>query len=280
MAAACHVRSSSLPSKSHPLASSVEEQLTTLRASSASVIHKLGGLKDLHDRVGDLFKLPHTQQALSSEHQDKCLEEMFDGSLRLLDACATTRDVFSQMKECVQELESSFRRKRGAESNVENEVQAYMNSRKRMSKVISKYCGNLKRMEKKCTELHVDKDSVVVDGMLKEVEEISLMVFQSLLSSVSLSKARSRPAGWSLVSKLLPSRQITSQVQAYANGVEKMDVELLNLIGKTSTSLVEMKSVLEGLEALECSIEQTEEELECIYRRLLKSRVSLLNMHA
>ncbi|KAJ9165884.1 hypothetical protein P3X46_020700 [Hevea brasiliensis] len=280
MAAACHLRSGSLPSKSHPLAASVEEQLTRLKAPSGSIFNKLGALKDLYERVDDLFQLPVTQQALSHEHQDKCLEEMLDGSLRLLDVCGTTRDVFSQMKECVQELESSLRRKRAAESSIENEVQAYTNSRKRLSKVISKCSGNLKRMEKKCIALSLNKDSdlVVVVSMLKEVEEISLMVFQSLLSFVSLSKARSRYAGWSIVSKLLLSRQIPCQAQAYASEVENMDVELLNLIGKTSTSLVEMQNVLKGLEALDSTIQQTEEELECIYRRLLKSRVSLLNM--
>ncbi|KAF2310187.1 hypothetical protein GH714_007117 [Hevea brasiliensis] len=187
MAAACHLRSSSLPSKSHPLAASVEEQLTRLKAPSGSIFNKLGALKDF---------------------------------------------------------------------------------------------GNLKRMEKKCTALSLNKDSdlVVVVSMLKEVEEISLMVFQSLLSFVSLSKARSRSAGWSIVSKLLLSRQIPCQAQAYASEVENMDVELLNLIGKTSASLVEMQNVLKGLEALDSTIQQTEEELECIYRRLLKSRVSLLNM--
>lgn len=276
--AACHVRYSSLPSKTHPLAAFVEEKLASLRTSSGSAGQKLGGLKDLYERVDDLLQLPLTQQALSHEHQDKYLEEMLDGSLRLLDVCGTTRDVYSQMKESMQELESSLRRKRGAESIIENEVQAYMNSRKRLSKVISK-C--LKKMSKERTAFPLDKDSdlVVVVRMLKEAEEISLTVFQSLLSSVSLSKTRSRHAGWSIMSKLLQSRQVTCQAEAYANEVDKVDAELLNLIGKT-TSIVEMQKLLKGIKALESSIQQSEEELECIYRGLLKSRVSLLNLHS
>ncbi|KAJ9186371.1 hypothetical protein P3X46_001949 [Hevea brasiliensis] len=226
--AACHLRPSSLPSKTHPLVASVAEQLTSLRTSSESLSHKLGGLKDLFERVDDLVQLPLTQRALCHEYQVK--------------------------------------RKKGAESIIENEVRSYMNSRKRLSKVISKCCGNLKKMEKNCTTFPLDKDSdlVVVVRMLKDVEEISLTL--------------SRPAGWSIVSKLLQSRQVTCQEQAYANEVEKMDAELLNLIGKI-TSLADMQKLLKGVEALESSIHQSEEELECIYRRLLKSRVSLLNMH-
>lgn len=74
--AACHVRYSSLPSKTHPLAAFVEEKLASLRTSSGSAGQKLGGLKDLYERVDDLLQLPLTQQALSHEHQDKHLEEM------------------------------------------------------------------------------------------------------------------------------------------------------------------------------------------------------------
>lgn len=153
-----------------------------------------------------------------------------------------------------------------------------MNSRKRLSKVISK-C--LKKMSKERTAFPLDKDSdlVVVVRMLKEAEEISLTVFQSLLSSVSLSKTRSRHAGWSIMSKLLQSRQVTCQAEAYANEVDKVDAELLNLIGKT-TSIVEMQKLLKGIKALESSIQQSKEELECICRGLLKSRVSLLNLHS
>ncbi|XP_002510645.2 uncharacterized protein LOC8267882 [Ricinus communis] len=272
---ACHLRSSSLPSKNHPLAASVEEQLVRLRASG-SLCQKLGGLKDLYERVDDLFQLPLIQQALSHEYQDKCVDDLLDGSLRLLDVCSTTRDVFSQMKECIQELESSLRRKRTVESSLENEVKAYMTSRKRLNKVISKCFGNLKRMEKNATALPSEKksDLTAAVSMLKEVEEISIVVLESLLSFVSPPKTRTRSTGWNAVTKLFQSGRVSCED---ANEVEKMDAELIVLIGR-KFSLVNMQNALKGLEALESSIQEMEEELECVYRRLLKSRVSLLNM--
>jgi hypothetical protein len=182
------------------------------------------------------------------------------------------------MKECVQELESSLRRKRCGESSCsENEVVAYMISRKRLNKVISKCFRNLKRTEKKSISIpSVDKDSnlFAVVSMIKEVEEISLLVFESLLSLICRPKART--TGWSAVSKLLQSGRVSCEGQGCANEVEKMDSELICLIGKKSNH-VEVQTALMGLKDLECSIQEVEEELECVFRRLLKVRVSLLN---
>ncbi|KAI5590176.1 hypothetical protein BDE02_05G212200 [Populus trichocarpa] len=276
-----HLRSNSLPSKNHPLTEGVEEQLSRLReseATSSSVSYKLSALKDLHDSFDDLLHFPLIQQALSNEHYSKCIEESLERSIRLLDVCGTTRDVFSQMKECVQELESSLRRKRCGESSCsENEVGAYMISRKRLNKVISKCFRNLKRTEKKSISIpSVDKDSnlFAVVSMIKEVEEISLLVFESLLSLICRPKART--TGWSAVSKLLQSGRVSCEGQGCANEVEKMDSELICLIGKKSNH-VEVQTALMGLKDLECSIQEVEEELECVFRRLLKVRVSLLN---
>ncbi|KAL5780842.1 hypothetical protein ACOSQ2_011579 [Xanthoceras sorbifolium] len=140
----CHVRSISLPSRTHPLTSSVEDQLNRLSTSqatssssfSSSVCQKLRGLRDLYENVDGLLQLPLTQQALSHEQHRKKVEEILDGSLRLVDVCGTTRDLFSQIKECVQELESSLRRKRGDGSNLADQVSAYMISKKKLSKSI------------------------------------------------------------------------------------------------------------------------------------------------
>jgi hypothetical protein len=277
-----HLRSNSLPSKNHPLTEGVEEQLSRLReseATSSSVSYKLSALKDLHDSFDDLLHFPLIQQVLSNEHYSKCIEESLERSIRFLDVCGTTtRDVFSQMKECVQELESSLRRKRCGESSCsENEVGAYMISRKRLNKVISKCFRNLKRTEKKSISIpSVDKDSnlFAVVSMIKEVEEISLLVFESLLSLICRPKART--TGWSAVSKLLQSGRVSCEGQGCANEVEKMDSELICLIGKKSNH-VEVQTALMGLKDLECSIQEVEEELECVFRRLLKVRVSLLN---
>lgn len=278
--ATCPVRSISLPSRSHPLTLSIEEQLEKLKASkSSSICHKLGGLKDLFECVDDFLHLQLTRQTLSHEWQSESVEQVLDGSLSLLDMCDITRVVLSQIKECVQELELSLRRRRGTDSSLTSEVDAYLASRKKLNKVMSK-CLNLKRKEKNRSMASFDKNfnlmSVIV--MLRGVEEISVAVLESILSSISQTKAKTKPSVWSVVSNLLQSKRVSCQGEVNANEAEKIDAELLDLKSSKDINSVQVQRVLKRLEALESSIQEVEEELECVYRRLVKMRASLLNI--
>ena len=113
-----HVQSISLPSRPRPLIPEFDECLCRLRASQAissslSISHKLSGLKDLHDCVDDLLLLPLTQQTLAQHRHEKCVDELLDGSLKLLDVCGTPKDALLQTREHAQELQSSLRRRWG-----------------------------------------------------------------------------------------------------------------------------------------------------------------------
>ncbi|KAB5557749.1 hypothetical protein DKX38_008658 [Salix brachista] len=266
--AACHVRSISLPSRSHPLNASVEDQLDRLRSSlttSTSAYHKLSGLKALYECVEDFLQLPSTQQTLSNEQQKERGEEVLNGSLLLLDMCSTTRDVFSSMKECLQELESSLRRRKGGESGFSSEVEAYMMSRKKLDRTIRRCFKNLKSTEKNIASA-IDEVS-----MLTELE-----IFQSLLSLVYQPKARSSSHGWSVVSKLFQSKRVSCDAEA--SELEKIDAELLVLKSSKDINPVQVQNVLKGLVALDSDIQEAEEELEASYRKLLKTRVTILNI--
>ncbi|EEF38824.1 conserved hypothetical protein [Ricinus communis] len=115
---------------------------------------------------------------------------------------------------------------------------------KKLNKMIYKYLSNLKKQEKYCRTINSgnNSDSANVIAMLKGVE----------VCNVSCEK------------------------EVEANEVENIDVELFVL--KSSKDINQVKNVLKGLEALELSLQEVEEELECVYRRLVKTRVSLLNI--
>lgn len=172
-----------------------------------------------------------------------------------------------------QNLESSIRRKRVGESGFE-EVDIFMASRKRSSKVICKCLGNLKRQEKNCITATLDEnfDLGNMINLLKGAEEISIAVFESILSSISQTKGRTMISGWSVVSKLLQPKNGEFE----ANEVEKI-VGALHAL-KSSKDIEQVESVLKGLEALESSLDEAGEGLECVYRRLVKTRVTLLNI--
>ena len=95
-----HARSISLPSRAHPLIPEFDELFHRLRASeatsssslSSSISHKLCGLRDLHDGVDNLLLLPFTQQTLAQSCHEQWVDELLDGSLRLLDICGMAKD--------------------------------------------------------------------------------------------------------------------------------------------------------------------------------------------
>ncbi|KAL0660350.1 hypothetical protein Bca4012_080935 [Brassica carinata] len=99
MAVSFHVRSHSYPSRQHPQAAHIDEQLTRLRSSeatsSSSICQRLNNLQDLHDSLEKMIRLCITNQALSQEQIEKLLE----GSLKILDLCNISKDGLSQMKE-------------------------------------------------------------------------------------------------------------------------------------------------------------------------------------
>ncbi|ONI21629.1 hypothetical protein PRUPE_2G076800 [Prunus persica] len=111
-----HARSNNLPSTSHPSVTEFEENLCRLRASETLfiiiLIHSLSRLRDLHECVENFLLLPLTQQALAQECEDKWINELLDGSLRLLDVCGIIKDALLQTKECMHELQSIMHRRR------------------------------------------------------------------------------------------------------------------------------------------------------------------------
>ncbi|KAI3980610.1 hypothetical protein MKX01_025175 [Papaver californicum] len=246
----------SLPTRP-PLTLTVEEHLFQLRSSglatsssSPSISSNLVSLKNLYESVDALLQLQSTRQ-------EKKLDPILDGSVMLLDVCSTTRDVLSQMRECVQDLQSSIRRRRGEDLDLAKELDEYMTSRKKVTKVIRECLGGLKKMQSR------NYDDVAVVNVLKEVEAATFAVFQSLLSFLSGPKQ----SHWSLVSRLLPSKRVA--YGADLNEVERVEVAL------NAKKIVDaQKPLLE----LEMSIQDLEEGLESVFRALVKTRVSLLNI--
>ena len=208
---AFHTRSNSFPSRPHPVLQEVDELLCRLKssestsASSSSISHKLSGLQDLHDCVDRLLQLPLTQQALAQEQNEKWTNELLDGSLRLLDGCSSAKDAILQTKECVQDLQSIIRR-RGGETGLTSEVRKYLTSRKMVKKAIQKAMKNLKGTKNRSTfsSLNNDNETFSIVSKLREVEAITLTVFESLLSFISGPK--SQPSSWSLVKMMQPKK--------------------------------------------------------------------------
>ncbi|KAJ7953204.1 DUF241 domain protein [Quillaja saponaria] len=155
MASIYHVRSISLPSGSHPTTLRIEEELNKLRnwlatstSTSGSITRGLSGLEELYICLDDLLNLTSTQQVVPYHQQEKSVEELLDGSVRILDICGITRDNLLQVREHVQALQSALRRRKG-DSSIESKVAEYTLFRKKMKKNAKKLITALKQMENK-----------------------------------------------------------------------------------------------------------------------------------
>ncbi|RZC72513.1 hypothetical protein C5167_047997 [Papaver somniferum] len=217
----------------------VEEQLCQLKESS-SISQNLSGLQKLYECVEDFL----------STQDGKCLDTVLEGSIMLLDVCSIIKDVLSQMRQYVQELQSSIRRR-------SNEVSEYMTSRKKITKVIRKCLADLKNNKKNDTEI----------SLLAEVEATTLAVFESILSFVSAPKQNK-----SLISKLTLTKRI-------AHSEETSEVMKVDIAVKALTKGIEVNNVQKTLGALEMTLQDLEDGLETVFRCLIKHRVSLLNIN-
>ncbi|CAI0407791.1 unnamed protein product [Linum tenue] len=262
-AASFHARSNSLPARSHPLVSEIDEQVCRLRqsqaasTSSSSIGHTLNSLQVVYDCVDQLFQLPTTQQALINDQ--KCFNELLDESLRILDLCNTGKDALSQMKESVAELQSAIRRRQGG---VEGETRRYLKSRKTVIKAIQKV---LKAMENKKS---TSSNNVETVSMLKEAESAVVEVLECLLAFIS--QTSSKPSSWSLFKRVAAASRVAAAASS-ENEFAEVDASL-----KMNKSSEEIQLCLKNLQPC---IQDLEEGVESLFRRLIKTRASILNIH-
>ncbi|PQP95264.1 uncharacterized protein Pyn_28084 [Prunus yedoensis var. nudiflora] len=117
-----------------------------------------------------------------------------------------------------------------------------------------------------------------VINMLKELDAVTVAVFESLLSFIAGSKSKS--SSCSLVSKPVQPKEYLVRVRKLRirMNLKGMDAALNALItheSKKSDYAMQVENVQIWLQDLEANIQDIE-GLECLFMRLIKTRVSLL----
>ncbi|KAI9128143.1 hypothetical protein K1719_001136 [Acacia pycnantha] len=265
----------SFPTAPHPLVSQYEEHLNRLKSSasassSSSLSHKLSGLQDLQDSTDKLLQLSTSQQALAQDCSQKCVDELLDGSLRLLDICISAKDCLLQSKESVYEVQSAIRR-RGAEAAFIVGAANYLASRKNVKKASQKALRNIKGIR---NDLIVKGNDML--SILKEAEAATVSTLESLLSFISDPKGQSKQSRWSAISMLMQPKRVACDSQEIGtNEFEKLDAFLKSVINQRHASTDSFQGHLENLEIC---VQDLETGVECLLRKLIKTRVSLLNI--
>ncbi|GFZ09428.1 hypothetical protein Acr_21g0000270 [Actinidia rufa] len=251
---AYHSRSISLPCRSHPCTARIEEELNKLKSWEASstpngerICDALSRLEELYVCVDDLLKLNLTQQALSVHQHEEWVDGLLDGSLRLIDVCGVLRDVMSQIKERVRDLQSTLRRRKN-DSSTKISIAKFDSFRKNIKKDAKKLIATMKQIEKRIGGsplLGLDHHISSVIRVLREVVVATTSIFRLLLLFLSV------PTKRSLVSRLLHTERHEGDRKLFAQN---------------------------RLEYLETSIEALENCLESSFRSMIRARASLLNV--
>ncbi|CAL0313108.1 unnamed protein product [Lupinus luteus] len=278
-------RSISLPSRSHSSMVIVEEKLRKFKTweatcTSFSISMGLSLLEDLYVGLDNVLNMASTQHVITQHKGEKCVEEVLDGSMRILDICGITRDTLLQIKENVQALHSCLRRRKG-ESNIEVSVGQYNCFIKKVKKNVKKLMKSLRQMDSKfglSSLLDFDHHFSCVIRVLREVILMNLSIFQLILSFLTMPSTKSNATKWFLLGKIVHKRVITSEDNLEnVNELECVE-EVLNTLLKEGSNGEKMHATNEKLEALENAIESLENGLERVFRVMIKSRSSLLNI--
>ncbi|KAL6522502.1 hypothetical protein OROMI_031460 [Orobanche minor] len=273
-----HGRSLSLPCKLHPAISQLNENLSKIRLSSSSYYYyslmssmdnKLNSLKCLYRNIDDLLMLPHIQHTISRRSRQKWADQVLDGYIRLMDACTTAKDLFSHSKHDARQLLSALRRKDAAQG-----IQAYHSSRKFSKKITRKALRDLMKSSTGTTPINKNNLSLALRDhqetipevvyMIKEAESVTIAMFESLLSCVDIGNNNNKEqarwrGGWSLL-------------------VSRKKLIISKKVSHNSDHQSEETCLRRHLEEMDSSIEVVEEELECLFRQLIKTRVFILNI--
>lgn len=214
-------------------------------------------LKDLHNTANDLLHMysPIVRQALVDHRQEKWVSEVSEASLRMLDVCGISKDVLSLVKQHLQDLQLTLRRV--GESDIGEKIAAYNCYRKKLKKETVKCLNSLKEVKVKAMDSEmapVDHNLTVVVEVLREVRVTTISIVESLLSLIAIPWLDRKPSKGSFASKF-------------------MRVSLYDICDE-----IAVQSANKRLEAVEITIEYLEVELECMFRRLIQTRVGLLNI--
>ncbi|XP_071694991.1 uncharacterized protein [Rutidosis leptorrhynchoides] len=249
-----HIRSTSLPTRSHPIILQAQEEIQKFRKWEASIssvptadtiCSALTRLQVLYECVDSVLSLPLTQQALKQNQYTVLVNELLDKSISLMDICGSTRDLVSQVKENARDVQSALRRRKGEGSLTSSFI-------KNLKKDAKKAIASLKQIDEKIggvKPLDLDEHLLSAIKVVRDVGVVRSSVYRSLLLFLSGSVAKPKPTRWGLIQKMI--QKGTTE--------RNNEVEISN-------------------EDMLCLFQEMENGLDCMLKSLIKTRASLLNV--
>ncbi|EFH69374.1 predicted protein [Arabidopsis lyrata subsp. lyrata] len=196
------------------------------------------------------------QKQESQQGKENWIEQVSEASLIMLDVCNVSKDVMALVRHGLQDLQLTLRCNG---SNLSEKIAAYNQYRNKLKKETLKCLNSLKSIDggRGMMEMQsIEQNLLFVAEVLREVRRAIVTMVESLFSLVCVPWLERKPSIGSF------SSIFTMQFCCFDDAWDK----------------VAMQSANTRLEAAEITVEELEIELECIFRRLIQTRVSLLNI--
>lgn len=290
-----HIRSISLPCRSHPLISQIKDDINALTTwasytststskahhdppttTPTNLTHGLTLLKDTHETLQGILQLPQARESLRSH--PLFVDNLLEDSLRFVDAYGMFQTSILSLKEEHSSAQMAVRKRD------ESKLVAYVKAKKKMAKEMERLASGIRRVTQlqqhgmllqapvitsSPTLLSV-ADTAELGRVIADVMSLTVSVSVALFNGVAMSFAASTRLSWAQRVKL--SRKGRRVDHKEHQGIEDLLVGNLKKKGDEDVRLV-LKRMLD-LEECICGIESVSEK---VFRALINSRVLLLN---
>ncbi|KAL6646318.1 hypothetical protein ACP70R_017926 [Stipagrostis hirtigluma subsp. patula] len=223
-------------------------------------------------------------EALAVSARAELVEDELEASVALLDACAAARDALGAMRACAAEVEAAARRGDGAAADAAARTYA---------RLARRACADVRRQQQQQRRRRGDgprrregQQAVGAGQSLQEARRLTVVVLERVVAAVSRrvgaapgTPRRRRESGWSTCVARAFRRSARVACED-TDGDEAATVSLTSLPSKDSCDGEAAVRAQRELRALGDTIQQLEDGLELLFRRLVQCRVFLLNMRS
>ncbi|CDP07306.1 unnamed protein product [Coffea canephora] len=281
---AYHVRSTSLPCRSHPLVSQLRDEINELKSwassskpdnhrTSAWLCDGLSQLTNVQESLDDLLQLPQARESLCPNHD--LIEKFLDDFLGLVDVYGIFQTLLFTLKQ--------------------EHLAAQVAVRKRDDSKTALYLKILKKIAKDFGQLESSVQSIAgrqlvilsppapaaagedaeIARVLRDAIQVTASISAALFNGLSVSLAFRKPSCVGLISLVKNSKKIA----IVKGGIQEFQqVSFQNLWGLQRKGEEELKLTLKIMHELEGCIRGIGSGGERVFRSLISTRVSLLNV--
>ncbi|KAJ0693750.1 hypothetical protein HanPI659440_Chr15g0600831 [Helianthus annuus] len=285
-------RSISLPTRLNPSFDQIEINLNKLKTlepfySSTRIHSGLVCLIELYTTVDELIGSSQTQKVNLQSRNKVLIEDALARSTRLMDSYGSLLELLGKIKGSARVLQFALRRKGVATySTTDGHLMDYILSRKKVKKNIAACLGSLEQMEREIESCLVEGEDHHLSTVIRVLLEIviaTISMFRYVLVILS-GKPKLDHKVFSFITKLMPTgKPNCHKSQEIVNDADMIDLTLDSLwkhIKNNECKTVEVQMVMQRLHKLDHEVEGYEVGLDCLFRKLIQTRVSLLNILA